>query len=51
MSFLQKFRLISECFRLAGGFGLIAGLKYALGILHVQENDLESLVFGGVSLE
>ena len=51
MSFLQKIRLISECFRLAGGFGLIAGLKYALGILHVQENDLESLVFGGVSLE
>ena len=51
MSFLQKIRLISECFRLAGGFGLIAGVKYCLGILHVQENDLESSVFGGVSRE
>ena len=51
MSFLQKIRLIFECFRLAGGFGLIAGVKNCLGILHVQENDLESSVFGGVSLE
>ena len=51
MSLLQKIRLIIECFRLAGGFGLIAGVKYCLGFLHVQENDLESSVFGGVSLE
>lgn len=51
MSLSQKIRLIIECFRLAGGFGLIAGVKYCLGILHVQENDLESSVFGGVSLE
>ena len=51
MSFLQKIRLISECFRLAGGFGLIAGVKYVLGILHVQDSDLESSVFGGVPRE
>lgn len=45
MSFLQKIRLISECFRLAGGFGLIAGVKYCLGFLSLDETVLESSVF------
>ena len=45
MSFLQKFRLIFECFRLAGGFGLIAGVKYALGFLSLDETAPESSVF------
>ena len=45
MSFLQKIRLIFECFRLAGGFGLIAGVKYALGLLSLEETVPESSVF------
>lgn len=45
MSFLQKIRLISECFRLAGCFGLIAGVKYALGLLCLEETVPESSVF------
>ena len=47
MSFLQKIRLISECFRLAGGFGLIAGVKYALGFLSLEETVPKSSVFAG----
>ena len=45
MSFLCKLRLIAECFRLAGGFGLIAGVKYALGVLSLEETVPESSVF------
>lgn len=51
MSFLQKIRLIFACFRLAGGFGLIAGVKYCLGFLSLDETAPESLNYGGVSLE
>lgn len=45
MTFMQKIRLISECFRLAGGFGLIAGVKYCLGFFSLDEIDSESSVF------
>ena len=51
MSILRKIRLIGACFRLAGGFGLIAGVKYALGFLTLDEIAPESLNCGGVSLE
>lgn len=45
MSFFQKFRMIAACFRLAGGFGLIAGVKYCLGFLSLDETVTESSVF------
>ena len=45
MSFFHKLRLIAECFRLAGGFGLIAGVKYCLGFLSLEESASESSVF------
>ena len=51
MSILKRIRLIGACFRLAGGFGLIAGVKYALGFLTLDETAPESLNCGGVSLE
>ena len=51
MSIMRKIRLIGACFRLAGGFGLIAGVKYALGFLTLDEIAPESLNCGGVSLE
>ena len=51
MSIMRKIRLIGACFRLAGGFGLIAGVKYALGFLTLDEIAPESLNCGGVSHE
>ena len=51
MSIMRKIRLIGACFRLAGGFGLIAGVKYALGFLTLDEIAPESLNCGGVSFE
>ena len=45
MSISHKFRLIFACFRLAGGFGLIAGVKYALGFLSLDETSSESSFF------
>lgn len=45
MEFIRRLRLIGACFRLAGGFGLIAGVKYALGFLSLDENGPESSVF------
>ena len=51
MSIMRKIRLIGACFRLAGGFGLIAGVKYALGFLTLDETAPESFNCGGVSLE
>ena len=45
MSFFRKLRLIGECFRLAGTFGMIAGVKYCLGFFSLDEIDSESSVF------
>lgn len=45
MTFSQKVQLIFRCFRLAGPFGLIAGVKYCLGLLAIDEIGLESSVF------
>lgn len=45
MTFIQKLRLIFQCFRLAGPFGLMAGVKYCMGLLTVEETGLESSVF------
>lgn len=42
MTLIQKLRLIFRCFRLAGPFGLIAGVKYCLGQLAIDETVLES---------
>lgn len=45
MTILQKLRLIFQCFRLAGPFGLIAGVKYCFGLLSIEETGMESSIF------
>lgn len=40
MTIFQKLRLIFRCFRLAGPFGLIAGVKYCMGLLAIDETTL-----------
>lgn len=45
MTFFQKLKLIIKCFQLAGPFGLIAGVKFCLGLLPIEETGLESSIF------
>lgn len=50
MGIFSKFRLFRECFRIAGGVGLIACAKYLCGNLQLDLLDPKSSVFpGGVS--
>lgn len=45
MTIIQNLGLIFRCFRLAGPFGLIAGLKYCMGLLTAEETGMESSIF------
>ena len=45
MGLFNKIRLFRECFRLAGGAGLIACAKYLSGTLHLDPLDSERSVF------
>lgn len=50
MGLCSKFRLFSECFKLAGFTGLKACAKYLCGALRLDHLDPKSSVFlGGVS--
>lgn len=42
MTIFQELKLIYKCFQLAGPFGLIAGVKFCLGRLPIEETALES---------
>ena len=42
MTISQKLQLIFKCFQFAGPFGLIAGVKFCLGRLPIEETALES---------
>jgi len=45
MGFLGIIRLFSECYKLAGGTGLIACAKYLCGALRLSDLDEKSSVF------
>ena len=51
MGFTRWIRLFSACYRLAGGVGLIACLKYSLGLMQLQQIDPESSVFSPGGLD
>lgn len=37
MSVFRRFRVLSECFRIAGGVGLISGVRFFIGQLQLEE--------------
>ena len=45
MSILHKLQLIFRCFRLAGPFGLIAGVKYCMSLDGSGESGVDSSIF------
>jgi len=45
MGFLRVIGLFSECYKLAGGLGLMACAKYLCGALRLNDLDEKSSVF------